>query len=166
MKFLVPTLALLAAVAASPALAVGAPAPGCAPATPAQIEAQLDRFAGALATHNPDTVTGLFAADAVLLPTLSNTVRTTPAQVRDYFVHFLAKSSVVRVDSSTVRIGCNIAERVGTWTWTLTDPSSGSKSQAAARFSFIYRFDGGQWRIDHLHSSLMPEPVTKTAAAH
>jgi hypothetical protein len=84
----------------------------------------------------------------------------------DYFVHFLAKSPALHIDSSTVRVGCNIAERVGTWTWTRTDPKSGTKSQAAARYSFIYRFEGGQWRIDHLHSSLMPEQVTRTAAAH
>ncbi|WP_300973483.1 SgcJ/EcaC family oxidoreductase [Sphingomonas sp. LHG3406-1] len=154
------------AAATGPALASNASVPGCAAASRIEIEGQIDRFAGALKTNDPDKVTALFAADAVLLPTLSNTLRTNPSEVRDYFVHFLAKSPVVRVDSSTVRIGCNMAERVGTWTWTLTDPKSGAKSQAAARYSFIYRHEGGQWRIDHLHSSLMPEPVTKTAAAH
>jgi uncharacterized protein (TIGR02246 family) len=158
MPLITASLALLASAAAA------APAPTCAPVTPAAIEGQLDRFAGALATHNPDRVTALFAPDAVLLPTLSNRVRTTPSEVRDYFVHFLAKSPVVRVDSSTVRVGCNIAERVGTWTWTLTDPVTHTQSRAAARYSFIYRYDGGEWRIDHLHSSLMPEQVTKTAA--
>lgn len=162
MKLVISALVLLAPLT-QPASAA---APACASATPVEIEGQINRFAGALATGNPDTVTALFAADAVLLPTLSNTVRTTPAQVRDYFVHFLPKSPAVQVDSSTVRVGCNIAERVGTWTWTLTDPASGSKSKAQARYSFIYRFEGGEWRIDHLHSSLMPETVTKTASAH
>jgi hypothetical protein len=56
-----------------------------------------------------------------------------------------------------------MGERAG-GTWTLTDPVTHAQSRAAARYSFIYRFDGGEWRIDHLHSSLMPEQVTKTAA--
>nr|WP_314442222.1 SgcJ/EcaC family oxidoreductase [uncultured Sphingomonas sp.] len=160
-------LALAALAASSPVAAIAeAPAGGCASASKSEIERQFDRFAGALATHDPDKVTALFASDAVLLPTLSNTPRTDPAAVRDYFVHFIAKSPVVRVDSSTVRVGCNIAERVGTWTWTLTDPQTGAKSEAAARYSFIYRHEGGQWRIDHLHSSLMPEKPTRTASAH
>lgn len=161
---MLPILPLAALLLAGPVPA--APSPACAAATPAEIEAQVDRFRSALATHDPDKVTALFAPDAVLLPTLSNRVRTNPAEVRDYFVHFLAKSPVVQIDSSTVRIGCNIAERVGTWTWTLTDPASHATTKAAARFSFIYRFEAGQWRIDHLHSSLMPEPVVRTAAVH
>ena len=161
MKLTITALAMLTA-AAAPALAKEVPA--CAPASTGEIEAQFERFNGALASGSPDKVTALFAADAVLLPTLSNTPRTDSAAVRDYFVHFLAKSPVGHIDSSTVRIGCNTAERVGTWTWTLTDPATGAKSKAPARYSFIYRYEGGQWRIGHLHSSLMPEPPVKTAS--
>ena len=156
-------LALATLAAAQPADARPQSAAECARPSAAAVEAQFSRFEGALATRNPDAVTNLFAADAVLLPTLSNTPRTTPDAVRDYFVHFLAKSPTVRIDSSTVRSDCHMAERVGTWTWTLTDPATGARSQAHARFSFIYRLAGGQWRIDHLHSSLMPEAETKTA---
>ncbi|MCW3798017.1 SgcJ/EcaC family oxidoreductase [Sphingomonas sp. BN140010] len=149
--------------AASPALA-RSPAIQCAQPSTAEVEGQLGRFIAALATRNPDAVTALFAADAVLLPTLSNTPRTTPATIREYFVHFLAKAPSVHVDTTIVRSDCHSAERVGTWTWTLTDPSTHATSQVRGRYSFIYRLDGGQWRIDHLHSSLMPEAETKTAA--
>lgn len=162
MKLSVYSCALLLAAVGSPALANTKAPAACESADVSVIEAQFDRFNGALSTRSPDTVTALFAPDAVLLPTLSNTPRTDPAGVRDYFVHFLAKAPVGRIDSSTVRIGCNTAERVGTWT--LTDPATGSISKAPARYSFIYRFDGGEWKIDHLHSSLMPEKDTKTAS--
>lgn len=156
--------ALLLAAAGSPALAHASAPQACQAVDSSIVEQQFDRFNGALASRNPDTVTALFTANAVLLPTLSNLPRTNPAAVRDYFVHFLAKAPSGRIDTSTLRIGCNEAERFGTWTWTLTDPATGVTSKVPGRYSFVYRASGGDWKIDHLHSSLMPEKDTRTAS--
>jgi uncharacterized protein (TIGR02246 family) len=140
-------------------LAVAAPAhgrtAGCARVDDGIVKAQFDRFNGALATKQPDAVTALFARDAVLLPTLSSEERTTHAAIRDYFVHFLQKSPVGHIDTSSVRIGCNTAARMGNWTFTLTD-AAGKKSLAHARYTFIYSYEHGGWMIAHLHSSVMP----------
>ncbi len=130
---------------------------GCAPVTMAAVERQFELFNQAWATKSPDRVAALFAPDAVLLATVSNQPRTTPAAVRDYFVSFLKGSPVGRIDTSTVRHGCNMAARVGTWTVTLTDSQTGAKTDVKARYSFIYKYQGGRWWIDHLHSSKMPE---------
>lgn len=132
----------------------------CAPVTIAAVEQQFDAFNAAWATKNPDTVTALFASDAVLLPTVSNTPRTTPAAVRDYFVNFLKNSPVGKIDSSTFKLGCNTASRLGTWTVTLTDPATGKATPVKARYSFIYKYQDGKWWIDHLHSSMMPEAAS------
>jgi len=129
----------------------------CAPVTNAMIEQQFDRFNAAWATGNADTVTALFAPDAVLLPTLSDEERTTPAGIRKYFAHFLEKSPVGHVDSSSIRLGCNMAARMGNWSVDLTDPKTGEKSVAKARYTFVYRFADGRWQIEHLHSSLLPD---------
>lgn len=129
----------------------------CEPVSKAQIEAEFTKFNAAWATKNPDTVTALFTKEPVLLPTLSNTPRKTYAEVKDYFVHFLAKSPAAHIDTSTIEFDCHTASNVGTWTIDLTDPATGAKSQVKGRFTFIYRFEDGQWKIDHLHSSLMPE---------
>lgn len=128
----------------------------CAPISDAIVNAQFGRFNDALATRNPDSVTALFAPRAVLLPTLSDKERTTPAAIRDYFVHFLEKSPVGHIDTSTVRTGCNMAARMGNWTFTLTDPATHKASAAHARYTFVYTYEGGRWMIAHLHSSLMP----------
>jgi hypothetical protein len=56
-----------------------------------------------------------------------------------------------------VKLGCNSAARVGTWTVTVTDPSTGATTDIKARYSFLYRIEDGKWKIDHLHSSMMPE---------
>ncbi len=129
----------------------------CAPVDNAVVEGQFDRFNAAWATKNPDTVAALFAPDAVLLPTLSDEERTTPAGIHKYFVHFLEKSPVGRVDSSSIRLGCNMAARMGNWSVDLTDAKTGAKSTAKARYTFVYRYADGGWWIEHLHSSLLPD---------
>lgn len=128
----------------------------CAPVNNAVVEAQFARFNGALATKNPDRPTALFTPGAVLLPTISDEERTTPAAIRSYFVYFLRQSPVGQIDTSSVRLGCNMAARMGNWTFTLTDPGTHKKSLAHARYTFIYTYEGGHWMIAHLHSSLMP----------
>ncbi len=148
---------MIATLLSAATLAMPATHTGCSAVTVAQVEAQFQRFADAWATRNPDTVTALFTREPVLLATVSNTPRTTPAAVRDYFVGFLRAAPVGRIDTSTVEIDCQTATRVGTWTVTLTDPASGAKTDVKARYSFVYRWEDGDWKIDHLHSSKMPE---------
>jgi uncharacterized protein (TIGR02246 family) len=138
---------------------------GCQAVTKAQVEAQFGRFNQAWATRNPDTVTKLFSRGAVLLPTVSNTPRTDHAGIRDYFVSFLKAQPVGKIDSSNVRLGCNTASRTGTWTVSLTDPTTRQARDVKARYSFIYVYENGEWKIDHLHSSMMPEQTTQTATS-
>lgn len=154
-------VALIVFGSISPAAAV-ARSMQCAPASQATIEAQFKRFNNSWQTHDPSKVAALFSRDAVLLATVSNKPRTTPAEVRDYFDHFLVSRPVAKIDTSTTRIGCNMATRVGTWTIALTDPKTHKVSDVHARYTFVYKFDGGQWRIEHLHSSLMPETGAST----
>jgi uncharacterized protein (TIGR02246 family) len=131
----------------------------CAKVAPAQIEAQFAKFNDAWATKDPAKVTSLFTKDAVLLATVSNTPRTTPAAINDYFVKFLANNPVGTINTSTVKIDCNTASRLGTWTVTFTD-AAGVKTDVKARYSFIYKMEGDVWKIDHLHSSMMPEKTS------
>jgi uncharacterized protein (TIGR02246 family) len=131
----------------------------CPAVTPAQVEAQFNRFNSAWATKDPATVTNLFTKDAVLLATVSNKPRTNPAEINDYFVGFLKASPVGTINSSTVKIDCTSAARLGTWTVSLIDAATGAKNDVKARYSFIYRYVDGDWKIDHLHSSAMPEAV-------
>lgn len=129
----------------------------CEPISKEQVEALFTKFNEAWATKNPETVTALFTKEPLLLATLSNRPRNNPAEVKDYFEHFLQNSPVARLDTSKVEIDCHTAVNAGTWTIKLTDPATGRASEVKARYSFIYRFENGQWKIDHLHSSLMPE---------
>jgi uncharacterized protein (TIGR02246 family) len=158
-KFVLSAFAI-ASVIAVPAHAKSSKSMQCAVVTQAEVESLFGAFNNAWATKNPDTVTQLFTKDAVLLATVSNTPRTDHASIRDYFVGFLKPSPVGTINSSTVKIGCNTAARLGTWTVTVTDPSTGSKTDIKARYSFLYRIEDGAWKIDHLHSSMMPEKAS------
>jgi len=156
MKHLFLALPVAAVAAVQPALA-DQHTKNCATLTAAQLDANFTAFNSAWATKNPDTVTALFDDDAVLLATVANVPRTDYNAIRDYFVKFLKNSPVGKIDSSWTKSGCNWALRAGTWTVSLTDPATGAKSDVKARFSFLYQFEDGQWKIEHLHSSAMPE---------
>jgi uncharacterized protein (TIGR02246 family) len=132
----------------------------CQVVTATQVEGLFANFNSAWATKDPQTVTNLFTPDAVLLATVSNTPRTSPDLIKDYFVTFLKNSPVGTIDTSTTSLGCNIASRVGTWTVALTNPDTNTVTNVKARYSFIYKYAQGNWKIYHLHSSAMPEPVS------
>lgn len=127
----------------------------CPAVTDAAVESQFERFNSALASNNPDTVAALFAPDATLLATVSNAERTSPAKIRSYFVDFLKGKPVGRIETSTVVIDCNTAKRSGNWVFNMAN-ANGERVDIDARYSFTYRWDGSDWKIQHLHSSVRP----------
>jgi uncharacterized protein (TIGR02246 family) len=153
---LVAILAPTAGQARAPVKPAGAT---CAPVNTAAVESQFKVFNDAWASKNPNTVTALFARDAVLLATVSNTPRTNPEAIKDYFVSFLKGDPVGTINTSTIKLGCNMAVRMGTWTVGLTNQNSGMRNDVKARYTFIYAYEDGQWKIAHLHSSMMPIPA-------
>jgi uncharacterized protein (TIGR02246 family) len=146
------TLALAGA-----ALAIAVPAfaqtqATCTPATEPQIAALFDRWNDSLRTLDPDKVVANYATDGVLLATVSNQPRTNPAEIRDYFVSFLKNGPQGRIDKRIVRVGCNVAQDVGTYTFSFKDGKT-----VQARYTYVYEWNGKDWLIAHHHSSAMPE---------
>jgi len=126
----------------------------CVQTTPAQIAALFDRWNESLATHDPDKVTANYAPDAVLLPTVSNRPRTDSAAIKDYFVHFLERNPRGVIDTRTIRIGCNTASDVGTYTFLLSGKTPGTTETVKARYSFVYEWRDGRW-LAHCPSPLL-----------
>ena len=144
------SLALAAALllAAAPAALAAA---SCAPISTGEVEALFDRWNAALASGDPGQVSALYSPDALLLPTLSPQPRTDPAGIRNYFSGFLAGGPQGRIESRTIQLGCNEALDAGTYSFRFRDGH-----QVQARYTFVYGFDQGEWRIVHHHSSLEP----------
>lgn len=122
-----------------------------------------DTWNAALATLDPKKVAALYTKDAVLLPTLSNKVRTTPAEIEDYFVSFLKKNPKGQIDTSELSVlSPTLATRAGLYTFfTNVD---GVEGKVQARYSFLYRKVGDKWLIAQHHSSAMPEQPLPTEA--
>ena len=161
------TIVVALGVAASFAIsAAKADTMTCANISEKQVEGLFDRWNASLDTLDAAKVTSNYADDAVLLPTVSNTPRTDRAMIQDYFVHFLERHPHGVINSRTVKIGCNMASDVGTYTFTLAGKVPGETQMVAARYSYVYVYRDGQWLIGHHHSSAMPEvmaPVTASA---
>ena len=117
----------------------------------------LDQFViwnDALQTGDPDKVVACYAADAVLLPTVSAKVRHNHEEIRDYFVHFLAKKPIGRITEQNVRIYENIAINSGLYTFSLAE--NDTRADVAARYTFVYRKSEDGWLIIEHHSSMLP----------
>jgi uncharacterized protein (TIGR02246 family) len=147
--------ALAAGIAlAAPAFAQAQTGATCIGAGEPEIAALFDRWNDSLKTLDPDKVVANYADDGVLLPTVSNQPRTTPAEIHDYFVKFLKSGPQGKIDSRIIKIGCNVAQDVGTYTFKFKDGKT-----VHARNTYVYEWKNGQWLIAHHHSSAMPEPV-------
>ena len=158
MKTVLAAALTAAALVAVPANAQARKSQSCPAVTQAQVESQFQRFMDAWASNDPSRVQALFAPDATLLATVSNAERTSPDAVRDYFVSFLKNKPTAVVETSTVTIDCNTATRAGNWKVTLTN-ANGERADVPARYSFLYKWDGRDWKIQHLHSSVRPAPT-------
>ena len=153
------TCAISAVAILGSALAQAPSTMTCAPINQQEVAALFDRWNASLATHDADKVTANYAPDAVLLPTVSNQPRTNSAEIKDYFVHFLERNPQGTIDPRTIRIGCNTASDVGTYTFRLSGKTPGTTDILKARYSFDYELRDGKWVIVNHHSSMMPEPV-------
>jgi len=109
----------------------------------------------ALATLDSDKVASRYAKETVLLSTVSDITRTDYAGLKDYFDNFLLLKPQGVIRESYVTTGDNWCKDVGTYEFTMG--ASGAKVNA--RYTFVYVYEDGEWKIAHHHSSRMPEEV-------
>ena len=105
-----------------------------------------------------DEVVALYAENGVLWGTVSEQVRDTPAEIRDYFQYFakLPELSVSSYKGCVRMYNENLAINTGYYTFTYS--KDGQTKEVPARYSFVYQKDGNnQWEIIEHHSSALPE---------
>ena len=122
-------------------------------ATNETIAALFDRWNESLKTGDPKKVVANYAERSILLPTVSNTPRLTPAEKEDYFVLFLQSEPSGVIDMRQIEISGDIAVDSGLYTFTLAARGETVK----ARYTFVYKWNGTEWLIISHHSSAMPE---------
>jgi len=127
----------------------------------AGVLAAFDEWNAALATGDPWAVIAKYTRDGMLIPTLSEDVCTCPSDLHAYFVVFLAKLPQGTLNEYNIRL--EAVDRLGeplvvsnSGIYTFEFGEEGAKP-ATARFTFLYKRVGTEWRIHQHHSSLMPE---------
>jgi uncharacterized protein (TIGR02246 family) len=116
------------------------------------------RWAAALAENDPEKLVPLYAEDGVLWGTLSPTIRTGPAALRDYFVGAVKALPNLKVSygEQSIRVYGNAAVNSGYYTFSFV--RDGETKTLPARYSFTYVKIDDQWLIVDHHSSTMPAP--------
>ncbi|MEU0535461.1 SgcJ/EcaC family oxidoreductase [Amycolatopsis tolypomycina] len=138
--------------AATPTGAAAAPARP----TEQQIAALFPQWNAALATGDPQRVADLYAPDAVLLPTVSNEVRRSRAEIVDYFTKFLQSKPQGVIENEIVDVlDADTAVNTGVYEFMLT--KDGKTERVRARYTYVYELREGKWLIVNHHSSVMPE---------
>jgi uncharacterized protein (TIGR02246 family) len=114
----------------------------------------------ALGEDDPEKVLPFYADDAVLWGTLSPTVRSDRAALRDYFVTAfkVLPSLKVSFGDQLIRVYGNTAVNTGYYTFSYA--KDGEIKSLPARYSFTYVKNGERWLIVDHHSSAMP-PSTR-----
>jgi len=127
--------------------------PTCNDITSTAVRDLFTRWNNALATLDPNTVASRYSKEAVLLPTVSDIPRNSKALITNYFVEFLKKKPQGVILSGDIFIGCNWAQDAGIYEFTMG--KDGSKVKA--RYTYVYVYEDGEWKISQHHSSVMPE---------
>lgn len=127
-----------------------APADGATPESDEILEL-FRRWNDALVSRSAARVAALYHPEAVLVPTLSNELRTTPGAIRSYFQKLIDdRQPSVALHTHTVRRFGTTAINSGTYRFTF-----GDGTWADARYTFAYHASGGGWLISAHHSSLL-----------
>jgi uncharacterized protein (TIGR02246 family) len=110
----------------------------------------------ALGEDDPDKVLPFYSDDAVLWGTLSPTVRSDRAGLREYFVTAfrVLPSLKVAFGDQLIRVYGNTAVNTGYYTFSYV--KDGETKSLPARYSFTYVKNGEHWLIVDHHSSAIP----------
>lgn len=151
--FVAAALAGCASTQVAPLQVASAQTESCKATSKAEIAALFDRWNQSLQTGDAPKVVANYAQQSILLPTVSNQPRLTPAEKLDYFQHFLENRPSGKIDMSVIEIGCNTAWDAGLYTFTFAKTGA----SVSGRYTYTYRWNGSQWLITSHHSSAMPE---------
>jgi len=110
----------------------------------------------ALGEGEPEKVIAFYSDDAALWGTLSPTLRSDRAALRDYFVTAfkLLPGLKVAFGDQLIRVYGNTAVNTGHYTFSYV--KDGETKTLPARYSFTYVRNGERWLIVDHHSSAMP----------
>lgn len=122
-----------------------------------EVRAATAAWVAAFNSRDPARTVAQYAPDAVFWGTTSQTLRTTPAAVAEYFSNMPATPQTrVAIGEQQVQVMGEVAINSGTYTF--TGVRDGQPTRTPARFTFVFRKRDGRWQIVSHHSSAVPAP--------
>jgi uncharacterized protein (TIGR02246 family) len=128
----------------------------CAAVAPELVDSLFQHWAELVNAGDPEAVADLYAADALLLPTLSARTRHSHGAIADYFSGFATRHPQAEVVEHSVYAACNQLVDAGLYRFRFPAANSAPETSLEARYTLVYGFNGQQWQLLHHHSSLLP----------
>lgn len=117
----------------------------------------LMRWAEVISSGRLEDLLALYAADAILVPTMEDEVGGHADERRAYFEGFLSNPGLrCRIDSLRKRISHKLGTVVVGGHYTFTFLRGGQERIVPARYLFTFEEIDGDWLITGHHSSMMP----------
>ncbi|HVY06466.1 MAG TPA: SgcJ/EcaC family oxidoreductase [Burkholderiales bacterium] len=118
-----------------------------------QVAAATKEWISTFNTRDAARISALYAPDAVLWGTVSQTIRTTHEQILEYFEDSSRKRPNLRMELGEfhVQLYGDIATNSGYYA--SHNPIDGRDVVIPMRFTFMYRREGDRWFIVNHHSS-------------
>jgi MFS superfamily sulfate permease-like transporter len=111
----------------------------------------VNKWMQAINKNSVEEVADLYAADAVLIPTLSDEIRDSNQKIKDYFVHFFQRENMqVELLTFSVKDFGNVRLNMGTYKFTFVQDHE--PQTVTARFTFAIK----ESKIIEHHYSLVP----------
>jgi uncharacterized protein (TIGR02246 family) len=123
------------------------------PITETEVRDLFGLWNDALASKDPEQVAKRYSKNGVLLPTVSDVPRTDYPGIVDYFTNFLKLEPQGEILDGNIIVGTNWAQDAGIYEFTMG--ATGAKVKG--RYTYVYVFEDGEWKISQHHSSVMPE---------
>jgi uncharacterized protein (TIGR02246 family) len=148
-RSLAPVLAIVAlAVLAAPAAQAGARP---------DVAAALDRWKAAIEKGDIKAIMSQYDRDARFISTFAQKPLTRRSDIEAYFKKVVVNPGIkVEIEDSQPRTYGTIAVNSGRYD--LSYEQEGETVSTPARFTFVYRLEGDQWKIIEQHSSRVPLP--------
>ena len=120
-------------------------------------QANFKAWNDALQTKDAKTVANLYSTgDLSFLPTVSPVHINHIDGTEDYFKAFCAKNPFGTITDESVQVFENGDAYLHSGLYTFELGEASERSAVEARFSYMWRKQGGKWKITHHHSSVRP----------
>ena len=124
----------------------------------AQVAAATAEWIATFNTRDAARISALYAPDAILWGTVSQTIRTTPREIFEYFTESATRRPKLRMALGEYHVQLYGELAMNSGYYTSRNPVDGNEVVIPMRFTFIYQKQDDRWMIVNHHSSRFATP--------